>query len=492
MTAAELTLQLAPLCAELAAHKADWLRGESEQLRTTPIYGRHGSLLSGELVAGLTIQMAADPTMRPWLELLTRIQIDGGCAPVSDRFQDVLDSEIIRSLDDKWFFCDTAARIMAQCNRKQRKVLDQSRRRVLVRLEAVLAEDVQTAHTLMVDRGFTGYSTMCETLSGLDYKGLLEDADGLVEDSDSVYRTQLALGLREAGVFPEDARYHDMLYLFGGKFGPASGLPEIEPAVMATLAGMGLPITDVPGLQVSLSDATTMQSGIHVLHGRLPDQVWLVGQLQDDWLCWRELMGSAGLARALTTPTADPNSAGNLWPEPILLEATKTVFASLPGNPLWLAEHAPRVDVEAEAKRQHLWWLYRVRYQIGSLRFARFLHGPGELTDKADPYEHYMEQTVAMRFERDNYLHDTARYFDQARTLLGIALGCQLLGKLEQRFGDAWFKDDAAGAWLTSVWAGGWDTVAAQADLAEINDPNDLWPMIERLEAVLGPFEPEE
>jgi len=484
----ELSEALQGLAADLGAARAAYLAGRAETLRLGPVYGAHGALMRAELVGPLREAAADAPEARALLDALVRAQLAGAQAPVRDKVAYTLDKEIIRSLEDKWFFADSERRIGIEANRKQRKLVDQSRRRVLARLEVDLAEAEQRAHTVMVDRGFAGHLAMCTELSGVDLTAFLTDADGLLEDSGPRYRKLLGEALREAGVHPDDARYHDLLYLFAGTFGPARGLPEPAEAAGATLEALGLAPADTPGLLADLGHREGKRPGAHWVAERVPEGVHLIVHPEATWVALVEALAAFGAATALArTPASLPFFRRGL-PDVAVAACWEAVFASLAGSPEWLRAHAPKVDAGPQARRFHLWWLYRVRLLAGLARFARFLHGPGELADKADPFEHYLHEAVGARIERDNYLFLTPPFMDAALALKGHCLAAQVLAVLEGRFGPAWFGAPEAGAFLTGCWAAGWDGLASVAAACDIDEPGDIWPLTERLEGVLGEF----
>jgi hypothetical protein len=478
---------LESLAADLGRARADYLAGRAEALKLGPVYGAHGEWIRAEHVAPLREAARDGGEARALLSALVRAQIEGGCATIHDKIALTLDKEIIRSLEDKWFFADSERRIGREGNRKQRKLVDQSRRRVLARLEPDLQEAELRAHTLMVDRGFPSYLAMCGELSGVDLGALLTEAEGLLEDSGPRYRAVLAEHMREAGVHPDDARLHDLVYLFAGPYGPARGLPDPVEAARATLAGLGTPFDETPGVRADLEARETKRPGFHWIPERVPEAVHLIVSPEATWDGLPATLAAAGAAVALArTPSGLPFASR--LPDVGVAAAWEAVFASLAGNPEWLKAHAPAVDAGAQERRFALWWLYRVRYLAGSARFARFLHGPGEMADKADPFEHYMHEAVGARVERDNYLFMTGWFMDPALQFRGHCFAAQVLAVLEARFGTGWFVKPEAGAFLTQAWSGGWDGLESVAAACDIDDPGDIWPLTERLEGVLGEF----
>lgn len=475
--------QLESLHRDLGRARAHYLAGYSEALRLAPIYGSHAGLMNRELVAELR---KADA--RPLLSATVRAQIEGGIAPVTDRLRDSLDRAVVRTLDEKWFLPDAETLIGKECNRKKRKVLDQSRRRMLARQEPDFQEAVQQAHTLMVDRGFTDWSALCAELSGIDIDDLMETADGFLEDTEHRFAELLSGYLREAGVFPEDARLHDIVYLFAGQYGPAAGFPGGAQAIEATLAGLGLAPDETPGLAVDLAGRAGKKPGIHLIAETVPETIHLIAGEPVFWDDWPRLLGAYGLGIALArTPTSLP-AARRAFPHPVLASAFSALFASLAGNAEWLSRHAGGVKADEQVRRFHLWWLYRLRELAGSARFARFLHGPGEIGEKADPYEHYLHKATGARYERDNYLHRTGPFMDQALALYGHFFAGHLLDMLEEAFGPSWFAEPAAGNRLCGLWAEGWDNPSQIASSCGVDDPGNIWPLVERLERVLGEF----
>jgi hypothetical protein len=483
-----LATALEALNADLARARGDHHAGRAERLRLAGTYGSHAELMRPEHVAPLRAAARDDADTRALLSAVVRAQILGGCAPVLDRVRETLETELIRSLHDKWYFPDAERRIAEEGNRKQRKVIDQSRRRVLGRLEGDLQEALYKSHTLMVDRGFEGYGAMCAELSGVDLGALADDMDGLLEDSGPRYRALLADELREAGVFPDDARYHDLVYLHAGRFGPANGLPDPGAAVTATLGGLGLTPESLPGLVPDLEARDGKRPGALACAVRVPEEIHLIVAPDGRWDTFGKALAAAGEAAALACVPSDLPFARRGVPDVGLLAAWGAVFGSLFGNEAWLAVHAPKVDADAQHRRFALWWLFRLRYLAGSAKYAAFLHGPGDVMEKADAYEHFMHNATGFRIERENYLWMTDWFMDAALRFRGHCFGGQVVEALEGKFGPAWFAEPGAAQWLKAAWAagtGGLEPVAAACDIGE---PGDIWPLTERLEGVLGEF----
>ncbi len=475
------------LSADLARARADHDAGRSERLRLAGIYGAHAELMRPDHVAPLRQAAGSDPDARTVLSGLVRAQLAGGCAPVLDRVRETLETSLVRTLDDKWFFPESARRTAEEPNRKQRKLIDQSRRRLLSHLEPDLQEALHKSHTLMVDRGFGSYGAMCAELSGVDVKELAEDMDGFLEDTSHTYRTLLAAQLREAGVFPDDARYHDLIYLFAGHYGPARGLPEPGEAITATFAGLSLPLDGLPGLVPDLDARDGKRPGAHVHAARVPGEVHLIVTPDGEWNTFLDALAAAGVAVALASTPSDLPTPRRL-PDVGVLAAWGAVFASLFGNEVWLAAHAPKLDAAAQRHRFSLWWLFRLRYLAGSAKFSAFLHGPGDVAEKIDVYEHYMHGATAFRIERENALWLTEWFMDAALAFRGHCFGGQLVEALEDRFGFGWFADPGAAAWLGAAWAAGCAGLEPVASACDIEGPGDIWPLTERLEGVLGEF----
>jgi len=482
-----------PLAAELAdlqgaLHEAagEYAAGRAEDLRTTFAYGAHPLLMRAEEVAELRPR-ADDPQVRPLFAHLVRAQIAGGCAPGLDRIRMELHGERLKGLEDKWFFADTRERITAECNRKQRKLLDQAWRRALARHEPDYLKVLEQSHTLMVDRGFTGYTAMCQALYGVDVAALLEEADGLAEDSAGTFGALMAEPLRAAGVFPEDARYHDMVYLWGGAWGPARGIPDAAELVGATFRELGLALDAIPGLTADLGAREGKLPGVTVAAVRVPQDVRLIARPEATWIAPVEWLSGAAVAVGLAHAPADEPSKALI--DPAVRACWQAVFASLYGNPEWIRRHLPKTEAQPQTRLFHLWWLYEVRRLHGMAGFARYLHGPGEPMDKADAFEHYLHKATGARFERDHYLADTRWFLEDLFTLRGHFLAAQILTGLEEEFGTAWFADPGAATRLRALWGAGWHRFEALAEAAGIDEPDDIWPLTERLEAVLGEFE---
>jgi len=486
-----LAEELTQLRGALAAAHAARAAGQTESVATAPLYAAHPLLMRREEVAELRPR-AAEPDVQPVFAALVRAQILGGCAPLLDAMQAAFDHEMLKGLDSKWHFGDTETRIEREADRKQRKLLDQARRRSLARHEPDFLAALHRSHTLMVDRGFGSYAAMCVALWGDHLTALLEAAEGFLADTQTRYRALLVPELREAGVFPDDARHHDMGFLWGGHWGPASGLPSAIDVLRSTLADLALSPESLPGVTSDLESRDGKRPGVLVAAVDPPQDVRLTFSPSDAWTAIPELLAGAGVALALAAAPVEQAATRRTALHPAVTATWRAVFASLYGNPEWISRHLPGVDGERQQRRFHLWWLYEVRRLCGAARFASFLHGPGEPGDKADVYEHYLHQASGARFERDHYLAHTPWFLEDTQTLRGHLFAARLLDLLENRCGSAWFTKPEAGALLRDLWRAGWDRLEPLATVAGVADADNIWPLTERLEAVLGEFTDEE
>ena len=112
---------------------------------------------------------------------------------------------------------------------------------------------------------------------------------------------------------------------------------------------------------------------------------------------------------------------------------------------------------DAFLKKQLLSDLGGARYYAGLLRYERLLHG-GELTDEelVEAFGRIMEESrlVPLEHPEFGYLADNEDYYG-VNYLEAWFLAAQLRAVLVERFGESWWTQPSAGAFLRELWAMG-------------------------------------
>jgi hypothetical protein len=89
------------------------------------------------------------------------------------------------------------------------------------------------------------------------------------------------------------------------------------------------------------------------------------------------------------------------------------------------------------------------------LLFEAELHASADVRGHQKRYADLLTAATGVRYAPEDYLFDVDDAFYCARYLRAWIFDAQLRGMLRDRWGEAWFRERAAGAKLVELWAQG-------------------------------------
>jgi len=124
---------------------------------------------------------------------------------------------------------------------------------------------------------------------------------------------------------------------------------------------------------------------------------------------------------------------------------------ALPG---WL-RHYLRVSADSNyGPWKRLDRLYRLRRQLGRFLYTRHLYTTASLAGAQDAYREIMMNACQVDHPAAYYLTDWDWQYSSLSFFRGFAVAYALLGAVQQRFAEDWFRNPDAGAWLCTYWQG--------------------------------------
>ena len=131
--------------------------------------------------------------------------------------------------------------------------------------------------------------------------------------------------------------------------------------------------------------------------------------------------------------------------------------------------------------------LYFMRRYAAKLSYETELHAQtGPLDAMAAVYSRRSARPLMVEVPPQSYLLDVDDAFYVASYLRAWMLEGALRMLLQDRYGMEWFRDDAAGAWIKSLWAHGQHFTAEQLLLKNGGGRLDTDPLRHHLERALG------
>lgn len=337
--------------------------------------------------------------------------------------------------------------------------------------------------------GYSSIVAISQDLRNVDLPALISKSQAIIQETDELYRTLFAAQVKD--ILDKDVsefRRSDT-----GFFASVPGFKQFFPAELTIPAfldfieGMGLSMTTAAGTEITVDDALRdkKEARAACYSITVPDDIRITvkpsGGIPDFETFFHEGGHALHFANS-TDPAWEFQQLGNN----AMTEAYAGFFENMWSEPAWLMHYrefvklynkfqspADRVPVMTDAdiakliRNRVFWHLYFVRrYNGAKLLYESVLNGgdpslwkkyyngqTGDLHQVyrvlfSDAYGYELTDIESLRFRTD-----VDAYFysaDYARSFLAKA---QMHEYVRAQFGDEWFKDPRAGAFLKGLWA---------------------------------------
>ncbi len=311
---------------------------------------------------------------------------------------------------------------------------------------------------LVAELGYPSYEAFGAELREADIDALGFLADEVLDRTQALYldtmerfaERELAMpfaGLTRADL-PRLLRPHGVDAYFAKE--------ALVPRARETLAGLGIDLTALKAVTLDLTDGKKKN----------PRPLSIAVEIPTDLrLSLRPVAGAATLASFFhelghclhyaysTEPRFELAKLGDL----AVSEAYSFVFEDLLSDPVWLEEEAKlsgeplaRYLFAADASR-----LFHLRRAAGNLVYGVALHRP-EAGDPKELHRQLLSPALGVAFgpnDASRAAVDAEDLYASADDFRAWLLAAQLQAQLKTRFGAAWWKAPAAGAYLRGLWA---------------------------------------
>ena len=348
-------------------------------------------------------------------------------------------------------------RIKNEPDRSRRAALESACLRAIAELTGLRREILERSHEEVQRLGFTGYTTLCRELSGIDLPALRELTQPILARSLDMYRDLLAWYLRRrVGVELREAQRHDLLRLFRAPEFDVHLPPHVlREAAEAPLRRMG--VDPLAGGRIRIDDAPRPKKTprAFVATPRIPDEVILVvrpGGGPDDYSAFLHELGHA-LHYAYTDAHL-PVEYRRLG-DPSVTEAFAFLLDGLLRERGWLRRFVGVARPADLLRFTAFHKLYFLRRYAAKLAYELLLHEEGGTPRSADAYRDLLTGATLVDWPRELYLADLDPFFYAGRYLRAWIFEAQLRNLLRERFDEEWYRNDRAGPFLLALWREG-------------------------------------
>ena len=439
-------------------------------LRTRPefaaLYRDHPDLGDRDLLAVVERSMAAaepdeERRLRCLLEWVARHQVERSVATLMDEFF-AWEATCTVELEGQETPLRQLARVVA---REQ----DPDRRHEQQRIAEEILEDsvslrfdiLERERDAVRDLGYGGYLEALERFGRQSYRPLLERGREVVEATDAPYRRELRRHLDRQGVKPNEATQGDELALRRCPFpdgpGDALGLETVRDLLRRDLSALDLTLSGVGEVQVDVEQRPLKRPESFCAAPEVPSRVVGVVAGYGGWSDAHDYMGVAGTALSLSHVDPGLPFEDRYLGDPSMGYAWQTLFRELLGREAWL----DRLDM-SEGRREDFarfaaWVdLLDFRRDVARLDFELDLWEEREPDPVVRSFADRVAGETGFRPAPQTFLEVVGGGLQVARRLRGRLLADHLGAELDERFGEDWFRNPAAGPFLADLLADGW------------------------------------
>jgi hypothetical protein len=438
--------------------------GHKPNLAIEPIYERHESLFEREAVDRVgEARRAAKGEDETRLRYLHQFALDGYLGSITRELETRLaDLEASLEVEAGGETIPYRMAPVVQANEKdadRRAEIEGARNAVLVeRLNPLHLEELESVHTACEELGWPSYLDACSDVRALDLRALASQLESFAESTEGGYARTVDPELqRTLGHSLDEVRRSDL-----ARFFRAAHLDELFPseqivsALRRTLSGLGIDLDAQSNVTLDTESRKTKSPRAFCSTPRVPEEVYLVlppiGGRED----YAALFHEAGHAEHYGCTDAGLAFEFRHLGDNSVTESFAFLLEGLTASPTWLIEILGVDGAEAAIEHARAARLVMLRRYSAKIAYEVELHAPGaDLSAMPERYSALLGDRIGVPWPRETWLSDVDPSFYVACYLRAWALEVDWREAMVERFGDAWFEQADAGAWLRSLWAQG-------------------------------------
>jgi hypothetical protein len=438
--------------------------GHKRDLDIEPIYERYGPLFEREAVDRIAqARGAAKGQDETRLRYLHHFALDGYLGSITrDLETRVAELEATLEVEVRGETIPYRMAPVVQANTEDsegRAEIEAARNAVLAeRLNPLHLEGLERTHAACLELGWPSYLDAYSDVRALDLRALARKLGRFAESTEAGYARTVDPELeRTVGLPLAELRRSDL-----SRFFRAAHLDELfpsdqmVPALRGTLSGLGIDLEAQRNVRLDTESRETKSPRAFCSTPRVPEEVYLVmppiGGRED----YAALFHEAGHAEHYGCTDASLAFEFRHLGDNGVTESFAFLMEGLTASSSWLAavlglDGAGEAVQHARAAR-----LVMLRRYAAKIAYEVELHGPGaDLRRMPDRYSSLLGEGIGVPWPRESWLADVDGGFYVACYLRAWALEVSWRESLVERFGDTWFANPDAGAWLRGLWSGG-------------------------------------
>jgi len=464
------------------------------------IYERHADILDDDTLAGCIERFRnaaagseAARAARMMLEWQVESRVARRLAPLDEREVALENEAVIRVADGRVIPYQRASIDIANSNSaSDRRALDTARARVVeesfapLRLERLRCERDAVQALGIAD----GYNATFEALSGIPLGALAAECETFLRDTDAMWSSVLDERLRAFGVPRGEATRADSLALFRRReFDDAFPESAMEEVVRRNCAEMGIDANAAGRIVFDIGDRPGKRSRAFCSPVRVPDEVYLVLRPRGGQSDYGTFLHELGHALHFGNARADYPFEYRWLGDNSVTESYAMLFDHRLQQRDWLLRYTGLDRKRAAAYLRFAGFeeLHFIRRYCAKLLYEMQVYGGAvDWNTLPDVYVEILAAATGFEYRRADAFVDLDSRFYSTRYLRAWQLQSLLDEGLVNRFDEDWWRNPAAGPWITGeLFAQGQRESAGEVALRAAGAEISFVPLIRKIESLL-------
>lgn len=477
--------------------------GRKPSAEFTPIYEKYANVL-GQDALDLTLDLfkstAKGTEEHRSAALLLEWQIDSqasrSLAELDEREIAWESSARIQTADGSIIHYQAAAiEIANEKNRERRLDIDAARAGLARREHGPMRlERLQRERDYIESLGIArGYNSVFQEISGVSLTDLAEECTAFLRDTQPMWDETLPRYLKKSlGITPGEATRADALALFrASEYDSAFPGASLQDSVARQLREMNVDPFAGGRIIYDIGERPGKRARAFCAPTRVPEEVYLVLRPHGGQSDYTTLLHEAGHALHFANVRPDYPFEYRWLGDNSVTESYAMLFDHRMQDKGWLLRYSDlgRAEVAGFLRRGGFEQLHYLRRYCAKLVYEVEAYGDADWDDLPDLYVETLSRATSFQYNSaDAFIDFDPRYYS-SRYLRAWQLQALLDESLVERFDADWYRNPAAGPWMTrELWAEGQRETAEElaARVGAKGEKLSFAPLIRNVERLLG------
>ncbi len=436
--------------------------GLKKEVNLSPIYNRYGFLFKKELILALNEEREhakgeEERKLRHLQQFFASRYLVSTAKALTEKADTMESKETIRLNGETIPFRQATARGASEPKREKRSQIHEARNEVIEKINVLGLARTEKLHETSKKLGYANYATLFETVRGIDFRQLEKLMQDFIAKTESTYvnRMENAL-LDKVGVGLDDAEIHDVAFFLRARefdeYFPKEGIVR---ALSKMLAGLGFCLEEQKNIMVDIEERPTKSPRAFCSAIRIPQEVKLIILPQGGQDDYASLFHEAGHAEHYACMSPELAVEYKRLGDDSVSETFAYLLEYLLTDENWLNQNIPLKEVDEYLSFLSLSKLFFLRRYGAKLSYELKLHTADTTKGMDEAYKETLEETLKFKHPKNRFLTDWDDGFYCTQYLRAWIFEEQLRAALKERFGEEWFNNKRAGAFLRNLWAYG-------------------------------------